>query len=119
VTRRQFESAVSLLVEAGFAPSAISVYLLLGHPLIPLEEVKSSICYVNSLGLCCHLAEFSPIPGTPDGDSALKSLPPDPLVQNKTFYSSLAVTEEKLNRTKLLARKLNASLTSASKVQKG
>jgi radical SAM superfamily enzyme YgiQ (UPF0313 family) len=120
VTRRQFESAVSFLVEAGFAPSAISVYLLLGHPLIPLEEVKSSIRYVNSLGLCSHLAEFSPIPGTPDGDFALKSLPPDPLVQNKTFYSSAVWrTEEKLNRIKLLAKQLNASLTSARKVQKG
>jgi pyruvate-formate lyase-activating enzyme len=115
VTRRQFESAVSSLTDAGFTPSNISVYLLLGHPLISPEEVVSSVHYVNSLGLSSHLAEFSPIPGTPDGDLALKPLSPDPLVQNKTLYSSLALTEEKLSRIKLLARRLNSSLTSVSR----
>jgi radical SAM superfamily enzyme YgiQ (UPF0313 family) len=118
VTRKQFESAVSSLIEAGLAPSALSVYLLVGHPAISLEEVRSSVYYVNSLGLRSHLAEFSPVPGTPDGDCALKSFPSDPLVQNKTFYSSVAVTEEELNRMKLLSKRLNSSLTCASDAQK-
>jgi radical SAM superfamily enzyme YgiQ (UPF0313 family) len=118
VTRKQLESAVLFLIDAGFAPQEISVYLLLGHPLIPLEEVRSSIDYIHSLGLRSHLAEFSPIPGTPDGDLALKSFPSDPLVQNKTFYSSVALTEEKLNQIKLFTKRLNASVTRRSQTQK-
>ncbi|MEW6490320.1 MAG: B12-binding domain-containing radical SAM protein [Thermodesulfobacteriota bacterium] len=84
------ERAVSRLRRAGAPPESIGVYLLVGLPGQPLEEVREGIAFVRSLGVRPHLAEFSPIPGTPAWDEvrARGLLPPDPdpLLTNNTVY---------------------------------
>lgn len=84
------ERAVSRLRRAGAQPESIGVYLLVGLPGQPLEEVREGIAFVRSLGVRPHLAEFSPIPGTPAWDEvrARGLLPPDPdpLLTNNTVY---------------------------------
>lgn len=84
------ERAVSRLLTAGARPESIGVYLLVGLPGQPLQEVREGIRFVRSLGVRPFLAEFSPIPGTPAWDDvqARGVLPPDPdpLLTNNTVF---------------------------------
>jgi radical SAM superfamily enzyme YgiQ (UPF0313 family) len=84
------ERAVRRLLRAGARPESIGVYLLVGLPGQPLDEVREGVAFVRSLGVRPHLAEFSPIPGTPAWDEvrARGLLPPDPdpLLTNNTVY---------------------------------
>jgi hypothetical protein len=85
--------AVELLVGGGVPRRAIGVYLLMGLPGQDLEEVCRGIGFVRSLGVRPYLAEFSPIPGTPEWDRLVASgaLPPepDPLLTNNSVYYRL------------------------------
>ena len=64
----ELSQAVSNLRSAGVAGDRIVAYLLMGHPNHALQELESSMRLVHSLGIRVMLAEFSPIPGTPDGE---------------------------------------------------
>lgn len=81
----EFEKAVFYLKEAGYQAGEIGVYLLCGLPDQSFEEVKDSINYAARLGLKITLAEFSPVPGTPDFEkSGLKDK--DPLWHNNSIF---------------------------------
>jgi len=93
VANADVERAVSRLLRAGARPEAIGVYLLVGLPGQPLEEVRDGIAFVRSLGVRPFLSEFSPIPGTPAwdelvGDGAV-SADLDPLLTNNTVFIRL------------------------------
>ena len=64
--------------------------MLMGLPNQELNEVISSILFVNNLGVQVRLASYSPIPGTGDFERAVKSgiISPDidPLLTNKSIY---------------------------------
>jgi radical SAM superfamily enzyme YgiQ (UPF0313 family) len=84
-----FSSAMVNLTKAGFQPEQIGVYLLCGLPGQDPNEVAHSIRMVLDHGARPHLAEYSPIPGTPLWSEALRSSPFDlasePLYHNNTI----------------------------------
>jgi hypothetical protein len=111
VTTGAFERAVGHLKAAGFGPSELGAYILVGLPGQPLSEVEHTVRFVHRLGVQAKLALFSPIPGTPEGDRAL-SPDTDPLLQNNTVYPYLLGADYvgELQRVKQLAKDGNATL---------
>lgn len=64
--------------------------------------------FVNSLGIRGMLADFSPIPGTPDGDFCQRWVDmAEPLMHNKTAFAIILLGFDEANRLKDLQRKLN------------
>jgi radical SAM superfamily enzyme YgiQ (UPF0313 family) len=85
----ELEAALAHLREAGFAPEAIGVYLLIGLPDQEEAEVAASILRVKELGATPVLAQYSPIPGTALWPRALAcsryDLTADPLFHNNSL----------------------------------
>ena len=91
VTNTGFTRAVENLKAAGFTAKDIGVYLLMGLPDQPLEEVAESIHFVHERGVQVKIAEFTPIPGTAEWEraSAVYGFDPDsdPLLHNNCVFS--------------------------------
>ncbi|MDI6449656.1 B12-binding domain-containing radical SAM protein [Anaerobaca lacustris] len=103
--------AVRHLVAAGADPGEITAYQIVGHPDSDLQELEASMHFVHSLGIRGMLADFSPIPGTPDGDACRRWVDMDePLMHNKTAFPILRLGFDEVNRLKDLQRKLNRTL---------
>jgi radical SAM superfamily enzyme YgiQ (UPF0313 family) len=103
--------AVEKLIVAGASPENITAYQILGHPDIDIQELEASMQFVHSLGIRGMLADFSPIPGTPDGESCRKWVNLDePLMHNKTAFPIIMLGFDESNRLKDLQRQLNRSL---------
>lgn len=87
------ESALRELEAAGYARSAVSVYLIVGLPGQPAAGVKASIEFVRGLGAVPRAAFYSPIPGTAEWDRLVRAGVfddrTDPLLHNKTAYAYL------------------------------
>jgi radical SAM superfamily enzyme YgiQ (UPF0313 family) len=87
------ENALRALEAAGFARSAVSVYLIMGLPGQSMESVGDSAGFVRSLGAVPRIAYFSPIPGTVEWASLVRSGvladDCDPLLHNKTAFAYL------------------------------
>ena len=111
VTTGAFAQAVAHLREAGFRSHELGAYILAGLPGQPLSEVAATIRAAHRLGVQAKLALFSPIPGTPDGDTVL-SPRVDPLLHNNTVYPYLqgARYVKELQRLKLVANRGNQEL---------
>ena len=90
VTNTGFTRAVENLKAAGFTAKDIGVYLLMGLPDQPLEEVAESIHFVHERGVQVKIAEFTPIPGTAEWEraSAVYGFDPDsdPLLHNNCVF---------------------------------
>ena len=86
----ELEAALAHLREAGFAPEAIGVYLLIGLPDQAEAEVAASIRRVKELGATPVLAQYSPIPGTALWPRAVATsrydLTADPLFHNNSLF---------------------------------
>lgn len=109
VTSEQFYRAVENLLTAGFTRDQITVYLLMGLPGQPPEEVEQGMYEIAELGLKIMLSEYSPIPGTPDGEKAREILDIDePLLQNNIVFPLVYYGKETVNRLKALKNRLNA-----------
>ena len=66
--------------------------------------------FAHSLGIRVMLSEFSPIPGTPDGETCRHWVDlEEPLSHNKTYFTLLTLGETEINRLKNLAAALNRS----------
>ncbi len=86
-------------------------YKRYGLPGQPFQEVEATVRYVNSLGARVMLSEFSPVPGTPDGERARKFVAlDDPLQENSTVFPLLYNGRNTVDRLKSLARELNRAL---------
>lgn len=108
----ELATAVQNLKSAGADPQSITAYQILGHPHSDFEDLEDSMHFVNSLGIRGVLADFSPIPGTPDGDFCSQYVDmAEPLFHNKTAFPIIAFGFDQTNRLKDLQRKLNRSLT--------
>ncbi|MDP3980609.1 MAG: B12-binding domain-containing radical SAM protein [Chlamydiota bacterium] len=104
----EFERAVSNLVESGVNPDHITAYILIGHPEGNISEVEDTMHYAHSLGIQVMLAEFSPIPGTPDGDECMRWVDlNEPLWHNKTVFPMLILGQDEVNHLKSLCHQLN------------
>jgi hypothetical protein len=67
--------------------------------------------FAHGLGLRLMLSEFSPIPGTPDGERCRQWVDLDePLWHNKTIFPLLLLGAPEVQRLKSLCRTLNARL---------
>jgi radical SAM superfamily enzyme YgiQ (UPF0313 family) len=90
VANSDFSRALEYLEAAGYERKTIEVYLLMGLPGQPLNEVIDSISFVGSSGAKIRLASFSPIRGTAEWEKAVKEYgldaQIDPLLLNKTCY---------------------------------
>jgi radical SAM superfamily enzyme YgiQ (UPF0313 family) len=111
VSAHQLQTAVSNLVNAGADRTYITAYEILGHPDSDLQQLEESMKFANSLGITVMLSDFSPIPGTPDGEKCRRWVDLDePLNHNKTAFPITLLGVDKVNRLKDLRHKLNHSL---------
>jgi len=111
VSSEELARAVDHLAAAGAHPANITAYQILGHPNTDTQQLEESIRFVNSLGIRGMLADFSPIPGTPDGDQCSKCVDmTEPLNHNKTAFPITLLGPEKTKRLKQLQQDLNQNL---------
>jgi hypothetical protein len=109
----EFAMAVENLKSAGAEPNNITAYQILGHPKTDVADLEESMRFVSRLGIRGMLADFSPIPGTPDGELCRKWVDIDePLLHNKTAFPIILLGFYETNRLKDLQRQLNRSIGS-------
>jgi molybdenum cofactor biosynthesis enzyme MoaA len=102
--------AVENLVRAGADPRQLHAYLIVGHPNGDEQGVEDSMVFAHRLGLKVMLSEFSPIPGTPDGEQCRRWIDLDePLRHNKTAFVMNRLGALEINRLKTLVGRLNES----------
>jgi hypothetical protein len=71
--------------------------------------------FAHRLGIRLMLSEFSPIPGTPDGERCRQWVDLDePLWHNKTVFAHLRLGGAEVQRLKALCRQLNQRFASLS-----
>lgn len=112
VFSEELAQAVRNLLTAGANPLEITAYQIIGHPLGNIQQLEQSMYFVNSLGIRGMLADFSPIPGTADGEICRKWVNlNEPLMHNKTAVPIILLGNDEVNRLKDLQRKLNRNLS--------
>ena len=111
VVSDELAAAVKHLKTAGADPTQICAYEILGHPLGNVQQLEESMRFANSLGIRVMLSDFSPIPGTPDGELCRQYTDLDePLNHNKTAFPIRFLGFDKVNYYKDLCRKLNREI---------
>ena len=104
----ELERALENLHNAGADLERIHAYIIAGHPNGDEQAVEDSMYFASNLGVRVMLSEFSPIPGTADGESCRPGLDLDePLWHNKTAFVIHRLGEAEINRLKNLAGRLN------------
>jgi radical SAM superfamily enzyme YgiQ (UPF0313 family) len=104
----ELERAVAALRAAGANCQGLTAYLIIGHPAGNMQDVEASMKFAHELGLRVMLSEFSPIPGTPDGEACRSLIDLDePLCHNKTFFAAKRLGYAEVERLKALCRELN------------
>jgi hypothetical protein len=107
----ELAQATAHLTDAGVEAANITAYQILGHPNTTAGELEATMRFVNTLGIRGVLADFSPIPGTPDGNLCRRWVNMDePLLHNKTAFPIILLGFEEVNRLKELQHQLNRSL---------
>jgi radical SAM superfamily enzyme YgiQ (UPF0313 family) len=107
----EFREALSNLRNAGFLPEQMETYILAGLPGQSARSIAESIRFVKDCGARAKPAEFSPVPGTRSFEEAALFLPDlrsEPLLHNKTVYSSYisgTLPPDELQNLKNLARR--------------
>jgi len=90
VTNKSLKKAINNLEKAGYLKKDIDVYVIMGLPGQPVDEVIESMLFVASLGTKIRLTSFSPIPGTKDWQRSVElyNMPNniDPLLTNNSIY---------------------------------
>jgi radical SAM superfamily enzyme YgiQ (UPF0313 family) len=111
VVSDELAAAVENLRSAGVRPERITAYEMLGHPRFGVQQLEDSMWFVNSLGICLQLSDFSPIPNTPDGELCRTITDLDePLNHSKTAFPIRFLGFETSNYYKELCRQLNRSV---------
>jgi hypothetical protein len=90
VREEEWERGLDCLLQAGFAPQSLGVYLLFGLPGQDLGALEAAVSEVRRRGLIPHLAQYSPIPGSELFPAACEASPYDlagePLFQNSSLW---------------------------------
>lgn len=111
VTSDELARAVEHFAAAGADMRLLHAYMVLGHPLATEQQVEASMRFAHELGLSLMLAEFSPLPGTPDGERCREWVDLDePLWHSKTAFPIVRLGAEGVNRLKQACRSLNQDL---------
>lgn len=109
VSSEDLPIAVENLVTAGLDREHICAYLVFGHPEGVRQDVEASLQYASEIGIRSMLADFSPIPGTRDGEACRRWVDLDePLNHNKTAFPIRLMGKTEVDRLKALAKRLNA-----------
>jgi len=117
VYSEELQQAVSTLVAAGADPANVTAYQIVGHPDSDIQDLEASMHFVHSLGIRGMLADFSPIPGTPDGQTCRRWVDMDePLLHNKTAFPVLRSGFDEVNRLKDIQRQWNRQLPARDSV---
>jgi radical SAM superfamily enzyme YgiQ (UPF0313 family) len=108
VNSDELKRSVEGLLAAGVRKERITAYLMLGHPRMDGQHLEASMRFVGGLGIRLMLSEFSPVPGTPDGELCRSKVDlNEPLLHNKTAYPILTLGYREVQRFKALQRDLN------------
>jgi radical SAM superfamily enzyme YgiQ (UPF0313 family) len=111
VYAHELEAAASALLRAGAERRSMTAYLIVGHPHGDQQDVEHSMHFAHDIGLRVMLSEFSPIPGTPDGEHCRQWVDLDePLWHNKTVFPVVFLGDAEVQRLKSLSRNLNRAL---------
>lgn len=117
VYSHELVEAVENLIDAGANPACMHAYLIVGHPNSDLQSLENSMYFAHNLGIRLMLSEFSPIPGTPDGEICRGRLDLDePLWHNKSAFVIQKLGLDEIGRLKNLAAGLNQRLGTAKMV---
>ena len=101
-------NAVEVLLSANVDKKNIVAYEILGHPDSKLQNLEASMRFANSLGIKIMLADFSPIPGTIDGDACGRFVDlEEPLFHNKTAFPYYVLGKSAINKIKQYCKQLN------------
>ncbi len=104
----ELSKATEILKNTGVPGSSITAYLLLGHPAHSPEMIESSMRYIHRLGIRIMLAEYSPVPGTADGERYGPAVAwQEPLWHNKTAFTAKILGWGEVCRLKHLCQQLN------------
>ncbi|MDO8302104.1 MAG: B12-binding domain-containing radical SAM protein [Sedimentisphaerales bacterium] len=107
----EFTAAVKNLHDAGASPQNITAYIIAGHPTADISDTEASMYYAHQLGVRIMLADFSPIPNTPDGRLCEKIVDmAEPLWHSKTAFPIAFLGDETVNRLKDRCRECNGKL---------
>jgi radical SAM superfamily enzyme YgiQ (UPF0313 family) len=105
----EFAAAIDNLRAAG--AESIATYIIVGHPDLDVQDLERSIHFAHQCGTRVMLSEFSPIPGTIDGQKSRRWADlEEPLSHNKTAFAIRRLGAERVNRLKELCHSLNAKL---------
>ncbi|MBL7215580.1 MAG: radical SAM protein [Phycisphaerae bacterium] len=108
VVSDELANAVRNLRAAGADRRHITAYEMLGHPKADVQQLELSMRFASSLGIQIMLSDFSPIPGTPDGDLCRSIVDlSEPLNHNKTAFPVRFLGTETVNYYKDLCKTLN------------
>jgi len=111
LTLEEFEKAVINLKKAGFKNDQITAYLLMGLPNQPPEEVISGLEILKKLKIRVMLSEYSPIPGTPLGERAIKEYKiEDPVLTNCSVFPVMQYGIQTVNFLKNMKNQILRSL---------
>lgn len=112
----ELQRAVENLLRAGADEHLIYAYLIVGHPNSDEQAVEASMQFAHNLGIRIMLSEFSPLPGTPDGEMCRRWIDIDePLRHNKTAFVVNRLGTAEINRLKTLTSRLNQRVGRANK----
>ncbi len=107
----ELQDAVEAWRAAGASLKNIKAYLIAGHPKAEDQETDSALDFARSVGIGAMLAEFSPLPGTPDGEEGRKWVDLDePLNHNKTAFAIRRLGEAEINRLKQRCKEINQTI---------
>ena len=107
---KDFSRALQALSKAGFQQMQLPVYILGGLPRQEASEVKASVLEAWSAGAGVSIAEYSPVPGTPQWFEACAVSPyplaEEPVYHNNSYFVTAweGFTPEDLQKLKMLAR---------------
>jgi hypothetical protein len=111
VTCDELAETVEHLRSAGVEPRQITAYQIIGHPDFETQQAEATMDLIHTLGIRIMLADFSPIPGTPDGDQCRRFTDlSEPLNHNKTAFTIRRLGYESACRLKDRCRDLNQQL---------
>ena len=111
--RAMFDAAVGNLLAAGAEPEGIDSYILMGHPAISPEMIEETLRFLESRKVRPRLSEFSPIPGTPDGDACSgKTDLAEPLNHNKLAWTLRFYGESCYQKIKETANSISKEIRS-------
>ncbi len=86
INTKEFEYGLNNLIDAGYKPQEISVYILAGLPNETLEDVYNSINYVAKYGMRVRLCEMSPVPKSKLFYQLGLDEDVDPLLHNNSIF---------------------------------